>query len=297
MNITLSELFLILFVWIDDWHQGHFTMKRTAGRPALLSDSEMLTLMIVMDFIEFSSERHYVEFMKRHYRNLFPHLLDHSQYNRRSRALISELEELRWAFNSFIGIKQNYCIIDTTPIVAVGMTRDKSHSDFAGIASYGYCATKRLVYYGFKLVMLCNLEGLPLHIELVPANTDERAAADEILDKLSCGSIVIGDKGFIGKDWQNRWSHQGINILAFTRKNQHTQISHRLWRRLRGIRARIEGTYKLLKENGRSIEHTLAHTVEGLCTRVVAKITSLASKLFLRKEFGIDVLTFTQQIN
>ena len=235
--------------------------------------------------------------MKHHYQDLFPHLLDHSQYNRRSRALVCELEELRWAFNNLIGIKQNYCIIDTTPVVAVGMTRDKVHSDFAGIASYGYCASKRLFYYGFKLVMLCNLEGLPLHIELIPANTDERTAADEILDRLPCGSIIIGGKGFIGKDWQSTWLERGISLLAFTRKNQHEQIHHKLWRRLRGLRTRIEGTYKLLKENGRSIEHTLAHTVEGLCLRVLTKITSLAARLFLRNAFGIDVLTFKQQIN
>lgn len=72
----------------------------------------MLTLMIAVDFIEFSSEHHYVEFMR------------------------------------------NHCIADSTPVVAVGMTRDKNHSDFVGIAGYGYCAAKKLFYYGFKLVML-----------------------------------------------------------------------------------------------------------------------------------------------
>jgi hypothetical protein len=38
-----------------------------------------------------------------------------------------------------------------------------------------------LKYFGYKSVMLTTLDGTPYASELVPANTDERDAADEIL--------------------------------------------------------------------------------------------------------------------
>ena len=43
-----------------------------------------------------------------------------------------------------------------------------------------------------------SLTGIPLHIELVPANTDERVAAEEVLQYVK-GCEIIGDKGFIGE--------------------------------------------------------------------------------------------------
>ncbi len=43
----------------------------------------------------------------------------------------------------------------------------------------------------------------------------------------------------------------------------------------------------------RSVEHTLAHTIDGLCFRIIAKITGVTLRLFLRRLFGIEVLTYT----
>ena len=78
-------------------------------------------------------------------------------------------------------------------------------------------------YYGYKLVMLTTLDGTPYSFELVPANTDERAAADEILDTLPSDSNAWSDKGFIGEEWQADWSRQGIQVWTTKRENQKVQ--------------------------------------------------------------------------
>jgi hypothetical protein len=62
---------------------------------------------------------------------------------------------------------------------------------------------------------------------------------------------------------------------------------------LNSVRERIEGAFDILKEGGRSVEHTLAHTIVGLCTRIIAKIAGVTLRLFLRRFFSIDVLTYT----
>ena len=41
------------------------------------------------------------------------------------------------------------------------------------------------------------------------------------------------------------------------------------------------------------MEHTLAHTVNGFCMRIIAKIAGGTFRLFLRRFFGIDTLTYT----
>ena len=90
-TISIEELFLITYVLVNSWYQqkGKYLWGRRIGTNPTFSDSEMLTLMLAMDFFEFSSERRYHAFIviAANYRALFPHLLDQSQYNRRARSL------------------------------------------------------------------------------------------------------------------------------------------------------------------------------------------------------------------
>lgn len=137
------------------------------------------------------------------------------------------------------------------------------------------------------------MDGTPYSFELVPANTDEREAADEILDTLPVGSNVWSDKGFIDEDWHNQWQRQGIFVWTAKRENQKQQNPPAFDQLLNQVRQRIEGAFDILKEGGRSVEKTLAITVDGLCSRVIAKISSVTLRLFLRKFYHIDVLTYT----
>lgn len=296
-TISIEDLFLVTLVLVDDWYErkGKYLLGRTVGSPPVFSDSEMLTIMLAIDFFEFSSERRYLAFIRANYLDLFPKLLDQSQFNRRARGLRYLLNELRKDWARELGVQwENHFLLDTTPVVVVGYRRDKSHSNFRGSAEYGYCAARRMKYFGYKLVMLTTLDGTPYSFELVPANTDERDAADEILDTLPGGSHVWSDKGFLDEDWQAQWAQQAeIHIWTPKRQNQKRQNPPQFDQLLNQVRERIEAAYDILKEGGRSVEHTLAITVEGLCSRIIAKISSVTLRLFLRRFFGIDVLTYT----
>lgn len=296
MQISIEDLLTLVFVIVDDWYQrtGQRLLGRTVGQKPTFSDSEVLTLMLAIDFFEFTSERRFVSFVRANYLKLFPALLDQSQFNRRSRGLRYLLNELRTALATDLGVHfEQHFLLDTTPVIAVGYRRDKRSSDFRGSAAYGYCAARRLKYFGYKLVMLTTLNGTPYAFELVPANTDERAAADEVLDTLPADSQVWADKGFIGQAWQADWARQEIQVWTTKRENQKVQNPPTFDRLLNRVRERVEGVFDTLKEGGRSVEHTLARTVGGLCTRIIAKMTSVTLRLVLRRAFGIDVLTYT----
>lgn len=300
MLLPIEFLFLVTYVLVDDWYQskGQYLVKRTVGDTPAFSESEMLTLMLAIDFFEFTSERRYVAFVRANYLGLFPQLLTQSQYNRRARQLGYLLNALRQDWARELGVEwENHFLLDTTPVIAVGYRRNKRHSDFLGSATYGYCAARRMKYFGYKLVMLTTLDGTPYAFELVPANTDERDAADEILGTLPSGSQAWSDKGFIGEDWQAQWAAaNGTHIWTTKRQNQHLQNPPEFDRLLNRIRERVEGAFDILKEGGRSIEHTLAHTIEGLCTRIIAKISGVTLRLYLRRFLGIDVLTYTLKV-
>ncbi len=298
-TILMEELLLVTFVLVDDWYnkKGQSFLKGKVGNKLTFSDSEVLTLMLAIDFFEFTSERRFLAFIRANYLYLFTDLLDQSQFNRRARNLRYILNELRIDWAKELGVQwENHFLLDTTPVIVVGYRRDKRHSDFLGSADYGYCSARKLKYFGYKLVMLTTLNGTPYQFELVPASTDERVAADEILDSLPGNAIVWSDKGFIGEEWQAEWKEDGISIYSPKRTNQHHQNPKAFDQLLNSVRERIEGAFAILKEGGRSVEKTLAKTIGGLCSRIIAKITSVTLRLFFRKFYNIDTLTYTVNI-
>lgn len=102
-------------------------------------------------------------------------------------------------------------------------------SDFLGSANYGYCASRNLNYFGYKLVTI-TLFGMPIFYDLVPANTDERWAAEAVIDHMVCCNI-FGDKEFIGLDWQSQIFDQTGNLIWTPRRsNQKLQNSPALTR-------------------------------------------------------------------
>lgn len=167
-------------------------------------------------------------------------------------------------------------------------------SDFTGSADYGWCASRKMNYFGYKLVLLSTLSGIPLLYSLVPASTDERLAAESVLDYVR-GCRILADKGFIGGQWQSDISKATANqIFTPKRANQLQQQPKAFEGLLNSLRERVEGVFHEVQNTGRNLERLLRKKVDGICVHVAAKITSHTLRIFLRQRFGLDVLTFEQ---
>jgi transposase len=272
---------------VDDWYQGHGQkmLQGKVGRKPEFSDSEVMTLMIAEDYIPYPAESQYIGYLRANHSELFPQLLDQSQFNRRARQLRYMVEAMRRDWLLELGIGQ-------APLYLIDIKRSKSRSYFAGSADYGYCASRKLHYFGYKLVMITTLEGMPVVYDLVSANTEERQAAEAVLDRIT-NAEIIGDKGFLGAEWQDQIKQQtGNTITTPKRKNQKLQHPEGFERLLNHVRERIEGVFHELQNTGRNLERLLAKTVDGLATRVIAKVTAHLLKHILRCRYQIDVQTF-----
>jgi hypothetical protein len=294
-SITIPDLLTTIYVLVDDWYQqyGAKYLAGKAGKKPIFTDSEVMTLVLAQDYIPYPSETQYIGFIRANYLDLFPKLIDQSQFNRRARNLHLLIEELRrfWILQKHCHLRSNY-LLDTKPVPVLGYKRRKGRSNFAGIADYGHCASRHLDYFGFKLVTISTLDGIPVVYDLVPANLDERLAAESVIDYLSSCDI-FADKGFIGFEWQTSIFDQTNNLIwTPKRSNQHVQNSEKLDRFLSSARERIEGVFHEIQNTGRNLERLLAKTVWGLRTRVVAKMTSHLLRRILLTDFGINVQTF-----
>ena len=294
-SIPITDILTIIFVLVDDWYQkeGSKFLKGKVGKKPIFTDSEVITLMLAQDYIPFPSETQYLGFIRANYLALFPKLLDQSQFNRRARALRLLVEQ----FRRYLIIQKGWhreaqFLLDTKPVPVMGYKRSKSQSDFAGSADYGVCASRNLKYFGYKLVTVCTLHGIPIVYDLVPANTDERKAAEAVIDYFSFCDF-FADKGFLGSQWQALIFDQTNNLIWTPRRsNQYYQNARHLDRWLSSLRERIEGVFHEIQNTGRNIERLLSKTILGLCTRVISKMTSHLLRMVLRIDFNVNVQTF-----
>ena len=288
-SIDFESVITTIFVLVDDWYQaeGKAWKRLSPGAKSEMSDSEIITLALAMDYLPFPGETQFIGFIRANYGQWFPQLLTQSQFNRRLRTLEQMIEALRRKWVKQLGGENaNSFIIDTKPIPVMGYRRSKRHSDFNGSAAYGYCAARKMKYFGYKLVLVSTLKGLPIAYELVPANTDERQAVEGVLEVVR-NSDIYGDKGFIGQNWQQQInSSTGNKIWTIHRDNQHHQPSTSLKRLIAKVRQRIEGVFHEIQNTGRNPERLLNKTVRGLATHIAAKIASHTLRLLLRDRGG-----------
>ena len=116
-----------------------------AGAKPRFSDSEVMTLLLLMDFLPFPGETQFLGFVRANHRALFPRLLSQSQFNRRARNLWPRVEALRRHWAEALGAtRASLYLLDTKPLPVVGYKRRKDRSDFAATADYGVCASRHL---------------------------------------------------------------------------------------------------------------------------------------------------------
>ena len=273
--MDLDSFLVSLYVLVDDWRKLYRSCRRPRiGRPALLTDSEVITLAILAQWPRFRSERDFWRFASSHLRSYFPKLCSQSQFNRRIRALEPEMRALQLAFARELAEPSAvYRVVDTTLVPAMVRVRASRKGLFCGQATFGRSASKTEWVYGFKVALVVDPEGVVSAFGLAPAASDERPIGEALIASDRYGAY-LADKGFTGVEWERRWMEVYGALVAATPKND----SRRAWskadrRWASGKRQIIEGVIGQLKDFF-GLERHRAKTLGGLLTRLAAKVAA-----------------------
>jgi hypothetical protein len=273
--MDLDSFLVSLYVLVDDWRKLYRSSERPKiGRPALLTDSEVITLAILAQWPRFRSERDFWRFARAHLRSYFPNLCSQSQFNRRIRALEPEMRALQLAFaRELADPSAVYRVMDTTLVPAIVRVRASRKGLFAGQASFGRSASKTEWVYGFKAALVVDPEGVITAFGLAAASSDERPIGDALVASDRYGAY-LADKGFTGVEWERLWMERHGALVAATPYDD----SRRAWskadrRWASGKRQIIEGVIGQLKDFF-SLERHRAKTLGGLLTRLAAKVAA-----------------------
>jgi hypothetical protein len=277
-----------MFVIIDDlWQPIRHLYRRPGPAPTRCSDSEIITMAIVSECRSWDRETRALSEWGA-YRHLFPHLPERSRFNRRRRNLLGAINQIRQIVLTVLDVAQDaHVAIDSlpVPVVQFHLAPQRSRDWDAADARYGYCASKHMYFFGYRLHVVVTLGGVILDFALTAADVDERDAAEAMLLALP-GRTCLGDKGYVGAPLaEELWATAGVRLLARRRVNQHVQFPPTLSRWIARFRQIIETVNGQLTDQF-AIEQNYAHSCWGLCARIVTKLTAHTLCIYLNRLIG-----------
>ena len=276
-----------MFVIIDDLWQGIAPLYQRPGpEPTSCSDSELITVAIVSECRTWDRETVAMQEWSA-YRHLFPRLPERSRFNRRRRNLMGAINQIRQLVLTMLDVAQDaYGAIDSipVPVVQFHLAPQRTRDWDAHGATFGYCASKKQVFFGYRLHLVVTLGGVILDFELTQANADERDAAADLLPSHP-GRTFLGDKGYVQAQLAAELARSGVRLIAARRVNQRVQLPCLLTRLVNRFRQIIETVNGQLSDQF-AIEQNYAHSFWGLCARLYTKLTAHTLCLYLNRLLG-----------
>jgi hypothetical protein len=265
MTASLETLVVAAYVFATS-----FSIPRP-GPPGKITDPELVALAVAQAATGVCSDRQFLGVIARLLPGWFPHLPDQSQYNRRLRRLTPWITTTQMMVAELIA-DGDVRLVDGTLISCANYPGCRSHSEFAGHASYGYCPSKSQFVWGMRLVVIADVKGVPVGYDLVgPKTGQERDSALE-LAAAHPGSLLLADKGFWGKEYRD--CMELIDIQLVTPERHQLSQRPRLETHKAAIRLVIESVFANLKGQMRLEQH-LAKTLPGLLQRVAQRLLAL----------------------
>lgn len=246
---------------------------RRPGRKPVLSDAELLCVAVAQHLLGFSSETRWIRYSRIHLSAMFPGIPHQSGYNKRLRAAGPLIAAASTALaRDTPSWHEVLRLVDSTP-VPCGMSRETvKRSDLSGHAGYGYCASHSRFFWGFRLYLISTPDGMPVIWGLANPKIGEREVTRAHLEHdhhlIRAGQVILGDKGFAGRDFEAFISQDlGATLIRPDRKDEKPRFG-----RLGGIRQWIESVFDTLKGQ-LSLEDHGGRTLTGVYTRVAASTT------------------------
>jgi hypothetical protein len=294
--MSIADFIIAVFCIIDDELKKILssTRLRERGRCPHLTDSEVIAMELVGEFLGKDSDKSIWEYFKSHWSHFFPKIPDRSNFVRQAANLhvIKRLLQERLAL-SLKGDGDSLHLIDGLPMPVCKFARAYFSRIFKGDAAYGYCAAKKERYYGFRGHLVINSIGVITAATFTAANIDERDVCPELVEKIR--GLLVGDKGFMRPELENELALNGLHLQTPLRDNMNDNRPKGFLNWMRGTRRLIETVIGQLAERFR-IEKIRARDLWHEASRFWRKILAHTVCVKLSIEKGHEPLQFERLV-
>jgi hypothetical protein len=278
MLADLDLLLIAVFCAADD-----LLPQRARNARRMLTDAEVVTLCVAQAIMGIPSDQRFLAVARKRLAHLFPVLPQRSGFHKRRDRLSDTIEALIAVFaRDSPGFHDNLVLVDSTPVECARSIETTRRSQLADAADYGYCTSHSRFFWGFRLHGLFALDGTPRALELTSPKASERDVCLALLARVERHGhlTVVGDKGYAGRDFEQRATELDATICRPRRKDEPAGGPH-----LAPIRQRIESIFQTCKDL-LTLERHGARTLHGLRTRISTRFLALAATISLNHRLG-----------
>jgi transposase len=236
---TIEQQLTEIYVFIDDYLKAHAELanwRRSPHAHPAFTDAEVITVALMQGCLGCESLKKTYTLMAENFRSAFPKLPSYKQWIARLHALSELIGRLVFACCA-LGWVRLY-ILDSKPVPVCKSIRNgrvrllREDGACFGKSSTGW-------FFGFKLHVIIDMDGCILTALLLPANTQDRHAA-EALAEIVDGGIGLGDHGYLGAAFKDDLAEQ-TELLMVTPKDAGTRRSL-----ISTVRERVETVFSQL---------------------------------------------------
>lgn len=241
-----------------------------------MSDLGIIAMSICAEALGVDSENHLYSKLKSDYPSLYCKLPHRTNYNRRRRRLVDEIDHISVQISDLLNKDCKTFLIDSMPVPICRHVRSKAlkimKEDPDLLPKAGYSAIDKRYYTGYKLHVVESEYGVIQSFSLSSANVHDVKLLDDLSQNFIEKCTLIGDKGYITKQGQLRlFETREIELLTAPRCNQQKEQKWTWVHRKK--RKRIETTFSQFCDQF-MIKRNYAKKVNGLYTRIVSKIAA-----------------------
>jgi IS5 family transposase len=212
----------------------------------------------------------------------FSKILSHSHLIRRIHAIPESLWlMIFYALRMYLRKSESeYFIVDSLPIKAYENYKSFRAKLFRGKEFHGYTASKKHYFFGIKIHMIVDAEGIPIEFCFTPGGTSDIGGLKELPCELPKGSILFADKAYNGYSLEDDMREMvEINLVARRRKNLIRQHSPSLEFILNNTRNRIETVFSSIIS--RMPRYIRARTEKGFYLKITFFIIAYLFNIFV----------------
>ena len=205
--MDVNTFVVAIFCLVDDWLEEGPRLRRRGPKPKL-SDSEVLTIEIVGEFLGIDTDSGLHNHFRRHYAEWFPALREvHRTTFTRQAANLWVVKERLWRhLLGQVSFDPEVSLIDSFPVPTCRFARAYRCRRLAEESAFGYDEMNKQTFYGLRAHLRVCWPGVIRGLSLAPADIHDLHVAEELLEgvegwALGTGTTTVpsSPSGFLAK--------------------------------------------------------------------------------------------------
>ena len=286
------DFMIFVYCFVDDWLKGKRLRQR--GPQPTLSDSEVITIEVLGEFLGLETDTAIFRYFRRHYGEWFPALqrIHRTTFVRQAANLMPVKAQIWRELTHQLPFDALISIVDSAALPVCRLARAHRCRRFAGEADYGFDEMSKQVFYGFRLHLRVAWPGVIVGVELAPASAHDTQLVPELTAQAQ--GWLLGDRNYWSPSLQEALRRQNL-VLLTPFKHRKGDARHPWPRWLTQKRRRIETVFSQLVQRFK-MRAVWARDLWHLSSRLWRKILAHTFAVAFTWLQGLPPLQFAQAI-